>query len=139
MAKEYFDEWFPAAIKRFEGAKFYLEKGYLNDAAFDLHQATERLYNCVLLVCTSYVPHVHNLAFLRTQAERLDPRLIHAWPREKRGHQRYFELLKDAYVKARYPKLCRVRHNFDYAERHTMPSGRKISRFTNGLRVIGSA
>jgi hypothetical protein len=25
-------------------------------------------------------PHVHNLAFLRTQAERLDVRLVHVWP-----------------------------------------------------------
>lgn len=76
MAREYYDEWFPAAMKRYEGAKFYREKDYLKDAAFDLHQATERLYHCVLLVCTFYTPHVHNLGFLRTQAERIDRRLV---------------------------------------------------------------
>ena len=27
MARKYFDEWFPAAMKRFEGARFYLGKG----------------------------------------------------------------------------------------------------------------
>src|SRR3546814_4287881 len=54
MAQEYFDEWFPSAMKRFEISKFDLEKGYLKDAAFDTHQATERLYQCVLLVCTFY-------------------------------------------------------------------------------------
>jgi predicted nucleotidyltransferase/HEPN domain-containing protein len=139
MAKEYFEEWFPSALRKFDLAQDAVKKAYNKDAAFLLHQATESLYHCVLLVCTFYTPHNHNLAFLRTQAERLDPRLIHAWPREKRRDQRYFELLKDAYVKARYSKLCRTRHNFGYAERHTMPSGRKISRFTNGLRVIGSA
>ena len=108
MAQEYFDEWFPAAQKRFEGAKFYIDQRYLKDAAFDLHQAAERLYHCVLLVVTFYTPHVHNIGFLRTQAERLDRRLVHAWPREKRFERTRFEKLKEAYVKARYSKHYRI-------------------------------
>ncbi len=108
MAKEYFEEWFPAAIKRFEITKFDIEKKYLRDAAFDMHQATERLYHCVLLVCTFYTPHVHNLGFLRTQAERLDMRLVDAWPRELRADRARFEKLKEAYVKARYSKHYRI-------------------------------
>lgn len=108
MAQEYFDEWFPAAQKRFEGAKFYIGQGYLKDAAFDLHQAAERLYHCVLLVVTFYTPHVHNIGFLRTQAERLDRRLVDAWPRENRIQRARFEKLKEAYVKARYSKHYRI-------------------------------
>jgi len=41
LAREYFGEWFPAAIKRFDVAKYDIEKGYSKDAAFDLHQAVE--------------------------------------------------------------------------------------------------
>lgn len=108
MAKEYFNEWFPSAIKRFEIAKFGTEQGYLKDAAFDTHQAVERLYHCVLLVCTFYTPHVHNLGFLRTQAERIDMRLVDAWPRETRADRGRFEKLKEAYVKARYSKHYRI-------------------------------
>jgi predicted nucleotidyltransferase/HEPN domain-containing protein len=108
MAREYFDEWFPAAMKRFGGAQYYREQGHFKDAAFDTHQATERLYHCVLLVCTFYTPHVHNLGFLRTQAERLDMRLVDAWPRELRADRAYFEKLKEAYVKARYSKHYRI-------------------------------
>jgi predicted nucleotidyltransferase/HEPN domain-containing protein len=108
MAQEYFDEWFPSAMKRFEISKFDLEKGYLKDAAFDTHQAAERLYHCVLLVCTFYTPHVHNLGFLRTQAERLDMRLVDVWPRELKSDRRHFEKLKEAYVKARYSKHYRI-------------------------------
>jgi uncharacterized protein len=108
MAKEYFEEWFPAANKRFDGAKFHILKGNLKDAAFDMHQATERLYHCVLLVCTFYTPHVHNLGFLRTQAERVDMRLVDVWPREKRMDRARFEKLKEAYVKARYSKHYRI-------------------------------
>ncbi len=108
MAKEYFDEWFPSAAALLEGTTFYREKGRLKEAAFSLHQATERLYHCVLLVCTFYTPHVHNLAFLRTQAERIDMRLVDAWPRELKADRARFEKLKEAYVKARYSKHYRI-------------------------------
>ncbi|MGH6782483.1 MAG: HEPN domain-containing protein, partial [Sphingomonadaceae bacterium] len=108
MAREYFDEWFPNAMKRFEAARFLVEKGYSNQAAFDLHQTAETLYNCVLLVTTFYSPHVHNLGFLRTQAEQLDIRLVHVWPRGSRRERSKFEKLKDAYVKARYSKHYRI-------------------------------
>ncbi|MBL9071843.1 MAG: nucleotidyltransferase and HEPN domain-containing protein [Sphingopyxis sp.] len=108
MAREYFDEWFPLAMQRFELSKMGAEKGFLKPAAFDLHQSSEFLYHCVLLVRTFYTPHVHNLGFLRTQAERLDMRLVEAWPRETRGDRARFEKLKEAYVKARYSKHYRI-------------------------------
>lgn len=108
MAKEYFEEWFPTAMQRFKGAQFHIENGHLKPAAFDLHQTTEYLYHCVLLVCTFYTPHVHNLGFLRTQAERLDRRLTYVWPMDTRRDRAMFEKLKDAYVKARYSKHYRI-------------------------------
>jgi predicted nucleotidyltransferase/HEPN domain-containing protein len=108
MAREYFDEWWSAATKRQEGAQFYVQRGHLKDAAFDYHQTVERLYHCILLVCSFYTPHVHNLAFLRTQAERVDPRLIDAWPRETKADRARFEKLKEAYIKARYSKHYRI-------------------------------
>ncbi|MFA6123205.1 MAG: HEPN domain-containing protein [Sphingomonas sp.] len=102
MAREYFDVWFPSAMKRFEGAKFYLDKEYLRDAAFDLHQTAERLYHCVLLTVTFYTPHVHNIEALRGRAETLDRRLVEAWPRETKADELLFGKLQEAYVKARY-------------------------------------
>lgn len=108
MAKEYFEEWLPGGLRKYELAQEALKRGYLKDAAFLTHQATESLYHCVLLVCTFYTPHVHNLGFLRTQAERLDLRLVHAWPRENRRERALFEKLKDAYVKARYSRHYRI-------------------------------
>ena len=83
-------------------------EGHLKETRVRSHQSTERLYHCVLLVCTFYTPHVHNLGFLRTQAERLDPRLIDVWPRETRRERAMFEKLKEAYVKARYSKHYRI-------------------------------
>jgi len=108
MAREYFEEWYPSANKRFNGAKFHISEGNLKDAAFDLHQTAERLLHCVLLVCTFYTPHTHGLGFLRTQAERLDRRLTYVWPMDNRKQRAMFEKLKEAYVKARYSKHYRI-------------------------------
>jgi predicted nucleotidyltransferase len=108
MAREYFEEWLPSAEGRVRLAKYAIDEGLPKHAAFEFHQATECYYHCVTLVCTFYAHHVHNLAFLRTQAERIDPRLIEVWPCETRGDRARFEKLKDAYVKARYSKHYRI-------------------------------
>jgi uncharacterized protein len=108
MAQEYFQEWFPQANAFFKMASQGREEGTYKQAAFVLHQAAESLYHCVLLVCTFYTPHVHNLAFLRTQAERLDRRLTYVWPMDTRRERAMFEKLKDAYAKARYSKHYRI-------------------------------
>jgi predicted nucleotidyltransferase len=73
MAREYFEEWYPSA-QAFDMSANGLEKRGTERSRVHLHQTVERLYHCVLLVCTFYTPHVHNLGFLRTQAERIDPR-----------------------------------------------------------------
>lgn len=104
MAQEYFEDWYPSAESFVRGFRHAVDDGDLKKAAFDLHQATERFYHCALLVCTFYSPHVHNLAFLRTQAERIDQRLIDVWPRELKADRSRFEKLKEAYIKARYSK-----------------------------------
>ena len=101
-AQKFFDEWFASAERRFELARTALDRGYLKEAAFDLHQAVERRYGCVLLTLTLYSPKSHKLNFLRSQAERLAPELIDVWPRDTREHRRRFELLRRAYVEARY-------------------------------------
>ncbi len=108
MAREYFDEWYPSAHEFLDDFRSNLKRDRTKKAAFELHQATERFYHCALLVCSFYTPHVHNLAFLRTQAERIDARLIDAWPREAKADRAHFEKLKEAYIKARYSKHYRI-------------------------------
>jgi len=108
MAKEYFEEWYPSGGEFFDNFRFNLAQGRFNNAAFQLHQATERLLHTVLLVVTFYTPHVHNLGFLRTQAERLDARLTYIWPQDNRKQRTMFEKLREAYVKARYSKHYRI-------------------------------
>lgn len=101
-AQTHFDEWFPSATRRFELARTALERGYTKEAAFDLHQAVERFYHCTLLVLTLYSPKSHRLNFLRSQAEQVAPELANIWDRKHRFPRRCFELLRQAYVNARY-------------------------------------
>ena len=102
MAKAYFGERLKKIDSGMKLSKFALEEGELKDAAFLLHQATERAYICFLLVRTLYFPRSHNIKFLRSLAEDNEPRLIEAWPRDRRLDRRRFQLLKRAYVEARY-------------------------------------
>ncbi|MDX3908198.1 MAG: HEPN domain-containing protein [Sphingobium sp.] len=104
IAQEYLDTWFPSAGEFFDNFRFNLEQGRLNNAAFQLHQATERAYHSLLLTLTTYTPHRHNIAFLRSLADKLDIRLVGVWPRDDRKARALFTRLRDAYVKARYSK-----------------------------------
>ncbi|WFS69562.1 HEPN domain-containing protein (plasmid) [Agrobacterium leguminum] len=101
-ARRHFDHWFPSAVELQAGAAFYRDRGNLNLAAFQLHQAAERLYHCTLLVLALYSPKSHRLTFLRSQAERIAPQLIDVWPRDSKFAKRCFTRLDRAYVDARY-------------------------------------
>lgn len=101
-AQQHFDEWFPSAAGFARNAGYAIRDNDPKLAAFLLHQATERFYHCTLLVLTLYSPKSHKLAFLRSHAEEVAPELIAAWPRDERMSRRCYELLRQAYVNARY-------------------------------------
>ena len=102
MAQRYFADWLTKVDDAIEIAEFCLDKLKLKDAAFLLHQAVERAYICFLHTRTLYFPRSHNVKFLRSLSEDKEARLISAWPRETRIDRRRFEMLKRAYVEARY-------------------------------------
>ncbi len=106
--REYYEEWFESACRRLELAQNALSKNYLKEAAFDFHQATERFYHCLFLVRTLYSPKTHNLNQLRQLAEDVEPRLKAVWPRDRKFERRCYELLREAYVKARYSRQYRI-------------------------------
>jgi predicted nucleotidyltransferase/HEPN domain-containing protein len=106
--REYFDEWFESAGGFFDTATYARSQGRPKEAAFQLHQATERFYHCLFLVRTLYSPKTHNLNQLRALAEAVEPRLKEIWPRETKFERRCYELLREAYVKARYSRHYRI-------------------------------
>lgn len=107
-AESYFEEGLASASRRFELASFARLRTFNNEAAFELHQATELLYNSVLLTTTLYTPKSHNLVRLRQLAESRDVSLAKVWPTESKFEKRCFELLRAAYVKARYSRHYQI-------------------------------
>ncbi|MDR7059171.1 MULTISPECIES: HEPN domain-containing protein [unclassified Sphingopyxis] len=107
-AKDYFEEYYPSGMYAKKVADYCLKDGQTKYAAFNLHQATERLYSCLLLTLTFYTPYNHNIAFLRSLAEGLDRRLYGIWPETNRRERAIFQKLKEAYTKARYSKHYKI-------------------------------
>jgi predicted nucleotidyltransferase/HEPN domain-containing protein len=106
--QDYYEEWFESAQTFLETSNDLRGKNRPKEAAFLLHQATERYYHCLFLVRTLYSPKTHNLNQLRQLAEAMEPRLKEVWPRSSKFERRCYELLRDAYVKARYSRHYRI-------------------------------
>ena len=91
--------------------RFYevgIEEGNLTGAAFQLHQATERYLACLLLVLTNYKPYSHNLTPLNSLAISQDERIAEVFPQENKIQRRRFQLLKNAYIDARYSEHYKI-------------------------------
>jgi predicted nucleotidyltransferase/HEPN domain-containing protein len=106
--KNYFEEWFESANEFVIHARDAADRGWSKKAAFEFHQAAERLYHCLFLVRTLYSPKTHNLNRLRALSEDLEPSLKQVWPHETKFQRRCYELLRAAYVKARYSRHYRI-------------------------------
>ena len=106
--QDYYDEWFESACNFYQLAEQARSSGMQKEAAFLFHQAAERFYHCLFLVRTLYSPKTHNLNQLRQLAEDIEPRLKDVWPRDSKFERRCYELLREAYVKARYSRQYRI-------------------------------
>lgn len=100
--KAYFDEWSRSSATFLRGAKFYRQDGSPKEAAFSLHQAAEKAYHGLILVLSLYSAKTHRLNLLRDRAEGMDSRLISVWPRTNKFERQGFDLIRRAYVEARY-------------------------------------
>lgn len=107
-ASDYLEEWKESFDDFMLAANTLMQRGRTKRAAFNLHQAAETLYQGLLQVLTLYSPKSHNLIRLRNMTEPLEPRLREVWPHETKFQKRCFELLRAAYVKARYSRHYRI-------------------------------
>jgi predicted nucleotidyltransferase/HEPN domain-containing protein len=101
-AQRYFDKWSNGANEFFESFQFSFGKGYFSNAAFQLHQSTERFFTCLILVYTDYKPKLHDLEKLNRQVCKLENRVKTIFPRISDEEERLFQLLKKAYIDSRY-------------------------------------
>jgi uncharacterized protein len=107
-ALAHFDFWYPRSVNARELAAHSMDAGILSDAAFLLHQATERAYHCVCLLLTLHSPKTHRLDLLRSNAEHFAPILVRVWPADSKFERRCFEKLRRAYVLGRYDPAYHV-------------------------------
>jgi predicted nucleotidyltransferase/HEPN domain-containing protein len=108
VAEEHFEKQFRNAVDFLKGSKFFAQEENINLATFNLHQSVETAYSCYLLTHTNYTPASHNLKFLRGLSEDRDRRLIDIWPRDRQRFTTWYNILNEAYVKARYSKRFEV-------------------------------
>lgn len=102
IAQEHFDQWFESANDFYETYFFNFERKKYNIAAFILHQAVERYFACILLVHTNYRPKTHNIKALYSFVIQQDDALKSIFPQNTKLSRRSFQLLKKAYIEARY-------------------------------------
>lgn len=107
IASEYFEDRVPLARKFLNGARFYRDEDDYKLAAFLLHQSIEQAYSSVLLVLTNYSPTSHNLRFLRGLAEERAQELTGVWREDQQRYVAWFNLIDEAYIKARYSPITR--------------------------------
>ena len=90
---------------------------------------TERYYGAVLLVFAGYKPKTHDLEKLGHMAAGQDPAFPAVFPRSTEKEKRWFELLRRAYVDARYDKNYRIsRVGLEYLSGRVKALGRAAKR-----------
>ncbi len=104
IATQDYEHWFNGAKGFYRFYQVGMEEKNYSGAAFQLHQATERFYSCLLLVLTNYKPSSHNLKLLNSLAISQDERITEVFPQDNKEHRACFQLLKKAYIDARYSK-----------------------------------
>ena len=109
IAQQYYDQWFISAKEFVEVAAFCLQRQQLKIGAFNLHQATERTYNAIILVETGYKPKTHNLDKLKRYSKRFSEELESVFPYNTPEEKHLFDLLKRGYIDARYKDHYEIR------------------------------
>ena len=102
QAQGYFKEKFESANEFLEIAQITIRKEWYKKTSFFLHQACENYFYALRLVHTLKNSKQHNLSKLLGATRKYSPQLREIFPRHTKEEKRLFDLLKSAYVEARY-------------------------------------
>lgn len=102
IAQRHFDIWFKSAIEFLKIYKFCFNEKDYKKAVFNLHQATENLFDCTLLVLTDYKPKTHLLEALNQLCSSQSNEFLNIFPKATEEQKECFELLSKAYIESRY-------------------------------------
>ena len=104
MAEEYYDDKFSDGLDFFKGANFYYQEENYHMTAFMLHQATESFLKTIPLVYILYGYKEHDLQFLIEKCKPYTLELAKVFSCDTDEEKRLFDLLRRAYLEARYNK-----------------------------------
>jgi uncharacterized protein len=108
IQEEDFEMWMKDANVFFGHYKFDFKNKDYRIGAFSLHQTTEKVMTAYLLVKTGYKPKTHDLEIIyrkvKEESNLFDP--FFDFADEKDNH--HFELLRKAYIEARYSKTYKI-------------------------------
>lgn len=102
QAQEYFDEKFHKGNVFLKNAVFNYDEKEYKMASFMLHQACENYYYAIRLTFTLRNNKQHNLSKLASSVRQYSEELTGIFPQNTPEEKRLFNLLKAAYVDARY-------------------------------------
>jgi len=108
FAEEDFEYYTNRALSFYKHFTFALNDQDYRTAAFMLHQTTENFYSAILLVLTKYKPNTHDLKKLGKRAASIEPMFLKIFPQGTEEERNHFELLRKAYVSARYNKNYKI-------------------------------
>ncbi len=108
LAERNFASWFDSAGKFWRGSRDYGARLWLKEAAFLLHQATERYYHSAILVFTGYKQRTHDIELLGNLAGEQHALMAGVLPKTEPEEKHLFDLLKRAYIDARYSMSYRI-------------------------------
>ena len=108
LAEQDFKYWFNSAKEFVIDVDSAINRGSNNKAAFYLHQATECFYGTLLLVYTRYKPSTHDLVKLNQRVASIEPQTLSVFPQGTEQEKNRFELLRKAYVDARYKPSYKI-------------------------------
>ncbi len=107
-AQECFAQYRTNAMRIFSHAITAMHNEQNSMAALCLHQTAETLYKCAILVIAAEQPKTHDIESLEKWCIALDPSFRDIFPLDDPDGKRRFELLKYAYLSARYSPSYRI-------------------------------
>ena len=120
-ALEEFERWLENGDEFMTVFSLSMEKDLHKKAAFLLHQATESYFTAVLLVYTGYKGKLHDIEELSRKVSKLDNTFKQAFPKNTADERRRFDLLRRAYIDARYKKHFHIeKEDLDYLEQRVL-------------------
>jgi predicted nucleotidyltransferase/HEPN domain-containing protein len=104
IAQDDYDYWFKSGDSFLIDCNHALNRQDYSKAVFELHQATEGFYNAILLVFSGYKPKLHDIKKLGCMVNNYHNDLLKIFHIDTPEQKKCFELLRRAYIEARYDK-----------------------------------